>query len=259
MLAPWIISHFPTHRVYCEAFGGGASVLLRKPRSYDEIYNDLDSEMVNLFRIVRDRGLELREKLELTPFAREEFKEAYLESCDPLERARQTVIKSFMGFGSNGIHQATGFRFNSRKSGTSPSHDWRNFPECLGAVIERMRGVAIENRDATECILANDHESTLHYVDPPYVKSTRTDAGDDYAYEMDDAAHERLRDTLAEVRGMVIISLYEHPIYDALGWEKRFKKALADGASERTECLYLSPSCVSASQPSLDMEASSKP
>jgi DNA adenine methylase len=66
-LAPWIIGYFPEHRVYVEPFGGAASVLLKKERSAAEIYNDMDSEMVNLFRVVRDRGAELRKSLELTP------------------------------------------------------------------------------------------------------------------------------------------------------------------------------------------------
>ena len=56
ILAPWIIAHFPPHRVYTEAFGGGASVLLRKGRAKSEVYNDLDSEVVNLFRVLQDRA-----------------------------------------------------------------------------------------------------------------------------------------------------------------------------------------------------------
>ena len=103
ILAPWIISHFPPHRVYVEPFGGAASVLLRKPRSYAEVYNDLDREIVSLFRVARERGEELRRALELTPFARQEYLEAWHPSDDPLEQARRTVIRAYMGFASAAV------------------------------------------------------------------------------------------------------------------------------------------------------------
>ena len=92
-LAPWLQLFFPAHRVYVEPFGGGASVLLRKPRSYGEVYNDLDAEVVNVFRMLRDRGPELHNLLTLTPFARAEFKLAYETSADPLEQARRTIAR----------------------------------------------------------------------------------------------------------------------------------------------------------------------
>lgn len=94
-LADWIIGHFPAHRVYTEAYGGGASVLLRKPRSYGEIYNDLDGEIVNLFRVLRDSGPELMHLLELTPFSRTEFLASYEPHPDPLEQARRTLVRSY--------------------------------------------------------------------------------------------------------------------------------------------------------------------
>src|SRR3954470_1229963 len=114
LLAPWILSHFPAHRVYVEPFGGAASVLLQKERSYAEVYNDLDGEVVNVFRVARDRGAELRRALELTPFSRDDFLLAYRLSPNALERARRTVARSFMGFGSAAAcGEVSGFRANS--------------------------------------------------------------------------------------------------------------------------------------------------
>lgn len=244
MLANWIIGHLPKHRVYVEPFGGAASVLLRKPRSYSEVYNDMDGEVVNLFRVARDHGDELRRALELTPFARDEFVESYATTTDPIEQARRTVARSFMGFGSNSHNKKTGFRANSNRSGTTPAHDWRNYPQAFGDVIERLRGVVIENRDAAAVMLAHDSTETVHYVDPPYVAETR-DKGADYRHEMTDADHEALAETLHKLTGAVVLSGYRNPIYDALygGWQRIDRNSHADGARDRVESLWLSAQC----------------
>src|SRR6185312_10147119 len=114
-------------------FGGAGSVLLRKPRSYAEIYNDLDDGVVELFRILRqpEQAAELCRRLDLTPFSRTEFVGAWRPSKDPIERVRRLVIRCYMGFGSDGarIDKSTGFRGRSNRSGTTPAHDWANYPD----------------------------------------------------------------------------------------------------------------------------------
>lgn len=242
MLAPWIISQFPTHRIYTEPFGGGASVLMRKPRCYAEVYNDLDGELVNLFRIVRDRGSELKRALELTPFARDEFFAAYEPTDDPLERARRTVILAYQGFGSNSVVKLSGFRSNSNRSGTTPAYDWAHYPDCMDAMIERLRGVIIENRDAKEIMTANDHTDTLHYVDPPYVLETRSYCKGGYRHEMTNDEHRELAGFLKTLQGGVIVSGYACDLYDAelyVGWQRIEKATNADGARPRTEVLWM--------------------
>lgn len=248
LLAPWIISHFPEHRIYVEAFSGAASILLQKDRCYSEVYNDLDGEIVNLFRVVRDRGSELIPKLQLTPWARDEYRLSFEVSEDPLEQARRTVIRSFMGFGSNSLCRdiRSGFRSNSNRSGTIPAQDWKNFPPALAAIMERLAGTVIENRDACEVMLCHDTPKTLHYCDPPYVHATRPLAmhgNHGYAHEMTDADHRRFAECVRGLEGPVIISGYHSPLYDELfgDWRKVEKAALADGARERTEVLWLSP------------------
>ena len=252
MLRKWIASYFPEHKVYVEPYGGAASVLLAKKRSYAEIYNDMDGEIVNFFRVLREHGNQLRQKLELTPFARDEFMEAYEPSDGPLEQARRTAIKSFMGFGSNGIHRLTGFRSNSTKSGTTPAHDWVNYPGSLDAVISRLQGVVIENRPAIDCMSHHDSPDTLHYVDPPYMLATRSDKGHDYKHELDDDAHEELLNYLNNTSGMVVLSGYRSPMYDDMlsTWTRIDKQTHADGAKDRTESLWLSPN-VAVDQPIL--------
>ncbi len=245
MLAPWIIQHFPAHRVYVEAFGGAMSVLLRKPRSYGEVYNELDGEIVNLFRVARDRGDELRQALALTPFARDEFLQSYETAPDPVEQARRTVARSFMGFGSPAASgRKTGFRSNSNRSGTTPAHDWANLPACFEAICARLAGVVIENKEAISVMEQQDNHETLHYVDPPYVHDTRhLDKG--YRFELTDGQHEELADALHDLSGMVVLSGYPGVLYDELygDWERRERPAHADGAQPRTEALWLNPAC----------------
>lgn len=241
LLAPWIIDHMPAHRCYVEPFGGAASVLLRKARSYAEVYNDLDDDVVNLFRVIRsNNALALVEALKLTPFASTEFLAAYDAVDEPVERARRLVVRSFMGFGSNAHQRRSGFRSNSNRSGTTPARDWLNYPDQLVATIERLRGVVITKRDAKEVMEAHDAETTLHYVDPPYLPETR-DKGSDYAHEMTEAEHESLLAFLRTLRGRVIVSGYPSGQYDdgLRGWRRVQRKALADGARERTEVLWM--------------------
>lgn len=255
ILAPWIISFFPEHRVYCEPFGGAASVLIRKPRSYAEIYNDLDDDVVNLFRVLRSsRYSELVDGLIHTPFARTEFSAAYEHCEDPVEAARRLIIRSFMGFGSDGHNGArpTGFRANSNRSGTTPAHDWANYSEALELVIWRLEGVVVENRPAMEVMAQCDGPDTLHYVDPPYVWETRSKAKNssrkNYRHELSNDDHEKLLNFLDDLKGMVVLSGYPHPLYDSAlkHWQRHERKALADGARERTEVLWLNPKAAAA-------------
>lgn len=252
-LAPWIIEHFPPHRVYVEPFGGAASVLLLKPRSYGEVYNDLDEGVVNLFRVLRsDRAGKLVEALRLTPFARREFFDSYAPTDDPVERARRLIVRSFMGFGSDG-HNAkvrTGFRASCTHSGSTPAHNWHNYPDALVTVVERLRGVVIESRDAQACMEQHDGPETVHYVDPPYLPETRSDksrkSGEryhSYAHEIDAAGHARLLAFLDGLAGAVVLSAYPSVMYDRalVGWQCVERASHADGARPRTEVLWINP------------------
>ncbi len=133
-IAPWVISHFPSHVTYVEPFAGAASVLLHKPRSRGEVLNDLDDEVYNLFCVLRTRGPQLARQLELTPFSRAEYLKSIKPVKEPLERARRLVVRSFMGFGSDSFRaeRVSGFRGRFCRSGrTTPAADWMNYPESL--------------------------------------------------------------------------------------------------------------------------------
>lgn len=238
-IADRIIGLFPAHDCYVEPFGGGAAVLLAKDRSRLEVYNDLDGDMVALFRVLRDRGDDLARAIALTPFAREEHEASYVETDDDLERARRVLIRSHFGHGSSGIHRSTGFRAAGLRAGTLPVHGWASLPETVRSAAERMRGVVIEHRPAVQVMQAHDGPGTVHYVDPPYLPETR-DRGRDYRHEMDRADHVALLDCLRALQGSVVLSGYASPLYDdALGdWRRIEIKAKADRAADRIEVLW---------------------
>jgi DNA adenine methylase len=176
----------------------------------------------------------------LTPFSRREFEISYERAADAVEQARRTIVRSFLGFGSNAHNRKTGFRANSNRSGTTPARDWRNYPAVLEAFTDRLLGVVIEGRDALKVIQQHDGPDTLHYVDPPYVHATR-DPGTDYSHEMTDEDHASLADVLHGVAGMVVLSGYDCDLYRELyrDWAKIERRALADGARERVEIVWL--------------------
>lgn len=250
-LAPWIISHFPQHETYVEPYGGGGgSVLLRKLRAGIEVYNDIEGEVVNLFRVLRDADLgpRLVEAIELTPFARDEFDAAYEPTEDPLEQARRTVVRSFMGYGSvSSSGEKTGFRATCKRARSHSAKDWSTLPNGLTQVIDRLRGVVIENQDAYAVCSAHDGPSTLHYVDPPYVLSTRRRGSPScrkgYRHEMNDEDHALMACWLRQLRGMVVVSGYDCDLYRELfgDWQRFDRETFSIEARKRTESLWLSP------------------
>ena len=259
LLAPWIMSFFPSHRIYVEPFGGAASVLLRKPRSWAECYNDLDGTVVNLFRVLRDpaSAAELARRLALTPYARAEFDWSYGEATDAVDLAHRTMVRSFMGFGSDSVTRTcrTGFRAALAGSADAfPSREWGSFHEQIALYTARLAGVLIEQVPAVSLLDRCDGPQTLFYLDPPYVLSTRSAMADGrasvhgYVHEMTDVDHAALLDRLQSVEGMVVLSGYPTPLYEAAlaGWDRHERIALADGAKPRTEVVWLNPACATA-------------
>lgn len=247
LLAPWIISYFPSHVVYTEAFCGAANVLLQKPRSEAEVVNDLNDDIVNLFRVLRSRAdaAELGRQLTLTPYSYVEFEDARETAEDPIERARRMVVLSFMSVGSDGTTRSggSGFRNYSRVEsiGKIPARQWSGFVANLDTIAARLEGVIIEHRDAEHVLRQHDGATTLHYVDPPYVHSTRGKTRGHYAFEMSDDDHAQLSKVLRDLKGMVVLSGYDSSLYSDLyhGWLRVEREALADLARRRTEVLWL--------------------
>jgi DNA adenine methylase len=256
-LAPWIIGHFPAHRIYVEAFGGSFSVGLQKERAYNEVYNDLDDELVNLFEVIRGpAGPELVRQIRFTPYSRVEYLRAHRRTDDPVERARRLIIRSQMGHGNNAtqMDRPKGFRSDGTQGKTRVAGEWGDFPSVLEAVIARFSGVSIEHKPAAKLIEYWNDPQVLLYLDPPYVPETRStkarhgDGYHTYGHEMSIDDHHALLEQVQASKSMIVISGYPSEIYDKAlkGWTRREGRARAYRNKPATEILWLNPACVAA-------------
>lgn len=251
-IAPWVLRHLPTHRIYVEPFGGAASVLLRKPRSVIEVYNDLDDEISGLFRVLQDpvQCQALVRRLKRTPYSRSEFERAFQATRDPVVRAQRAVIRAYQSF-----HHASLFDLNKRTfadarhrtgTGKGKAGEWVTYPRGLAVIHRRLQGVVIESREASLVIRAQDTTDTLFFVDPPYLPSTRSETG--YRHELDTGQHIELLNQLKAVRGMVVLAGYPSQLYDQAltGWRRVERPHCASGSLRpRTEVLWISPAAAS--------------
>ena len=239
-LARWIIANFPPHDCYVEPFGGAAGVLLQKPLSYIDVYNDLDRDVVTFFKVLRDRPEELVRAIKLTPYAREEYQISHEPTDDELEQARRVYVRCWQGFGAKQTRSGWSYQL-SRSRGMPLRSNWGR-TEHLYLIAERLRCVQIEHEDAFEVIGRYDSPTTLFYVDPPYLAGVRGHSRS-YAYEMKDDEHVRLAEKMHAVRGMVIISGYQSELYESLyaDWDKRSCRTNNMRRKSILEFIWVSP------------------
>lgn len=223
-----ILPHFPPHHCYVEPFCGGASCLFAKPPSPVEVINDVDSDIVNFFRVLRDPGKfeAFQRMVALTPCSREEFiayrrdwQAAWRGCSDEIERAYRWYViarMSFAGeFGGSWGHSIT----TSRLGMANSVAQWLSIIDMLPAIAERIRTVQIEHGDWLEVLEDYDTPNTLFYCDPPFVKSTRRTGK--YRHEMGNAEHRELVEVLLSIQGRVVLSGYRNAVYRPLeeaGW-----------------------------------------
>ena len=271
-LVEWILGHLPeNYDRYVEThFGSGAVFFSREPVRRETV-NDTDGEVVNLFRVLRDPTLRERliEAVSFTPWAEEE-----LQTCagrvrgryeggpaaspperlreadkveeagaggDPVERARQFLVVAWMGIGSRLLGEAH-FRFASGggSSNDYPPGTWGRLPERIAAAGRRLAGAQITRKDALKVVRAHADERTLLYVDPPYVRSTRSRTY--YPHEMTQKDHEKLLAAVREHPGAAVLSGYEHPLYREVlaDWHRAQTPGRSQrNAAARTEVLWL--------------------
>ena len=236
-----LVKLIPPHRIYVEVFGGAAALLFAKQPSELEIYNDIDSNIVNFFRVLRDEAKVQRlvHLLRLTPYSREEFyfcRDNLNEpDIDDVERARRFFVVVQQSFSGN---MQTWGPSRTKKV----AHNYFNNIDRLIHFSQRLRNVIVEHKDFEELIKQYDTPETFFYCDPPYLGANY------FGHVMTEHDHERLIRTLLSIRGKAMVSHYPHPLYDQLlklGWKKiTFRRPLYYkqniGGTRRyvRECVY---------------------
>jgi DNA adenine methylase len=218
----WLLPLLPECHHYCEPFAGSAAVLLNRPPSPVETYNDIDGEVANFFRVLRDDKDRLVEAIGLTPFSREEFSFAVsgpVDALPDLERARRFFVRARQA--RTGLAQTASLgrwancKNTSRAGMSGAVSRWLGSVNDLPGIALRLLRVQIENRPALDVIRLYDSPGTLFYCDPPYVHSTRGDAKA-YRFEMDDRAHRDLARALAHCQAKAAVSGYRCDLMDHL-------------------------------------------
>lgn len=218
----WLLPLLPPSHHYCEPFAGSGAVLLNREPSPIETYNDIDGEVVNFFRVLRDRPDELARAIALTPFSREEYHRAIYGSVNGInevERARRFYIRARQT--RTGLAQTASLgrwancKDTSRAGMSGVVSRWLGGVDALDAIAQRLIRVQIENRPAIDVIKLYDSPGTLFYCDPPYLHATRGDAKA-YGFEMDESQHREFAEVANNCKGKVAVSGYDHPLMDEL-------------------------------------------
>jgi DNA adenine methylase len=248
-LAPWLISLFPQHRSYVDVFAGSGAMIFRKPPSPIEVYNDVYGHVNNFMKQLRDHGRDLQQLLQLTPYSRLEFEECQedMGSGNDLERARKFFLFANSGIQGGWGKYMTGFR-TSISQNTAPQKSFCNNVDALLLASLRLRDVVIENRDFREVFeYYGKFNDAFLFLDPPYVKQTRT-GKQRYNHEFEENDHLELLQLALATKASVMICGYDNPIYnEALaGWYTDEKEAYCTGQldgnqvkrSEKIWCNY---------------------
>jgi len=245
----FILPNLPNDAIhFCDVYGGSAAILINREPAQVETYNDLDSEVVNFFDVLRNQGEELIKTISLTPFSREEL----IIACQPnpnisnLERARRFYVRARQT--RTGLAQTSSEGrwahcvMTSRAGMAGAVSRWLGAVDGLPEIVQRLQRVQLENAPALEVIERYDTKDTLFYLDPPYVHDSRGDKKA-YGYEMSDSEHFELSIVLNQIKGRAVISGYKTELYDKLfkNWTRIDApvKICNSSKGERQESLWL--------------------
>lgn len=238
-LVNWLICFVPEHKLYIEPFFGSGALLFNKKPAYLETINDIDGDIINFFKVMREDGESLSRAIALTPYAREEYEAAYkpIENIDSFERARRFAVKCWQGFGC-GNRYKNGFRSGKSVGSPNPARAWSSLPETIQFAVYRLKKVQIENKNAIKLISEVRDRDAFIYADPPYLLSTRKK----YLYnnEMTDKEHEELLKVLIDSPAKIMLSGYDNEMYNDMlcGWNRAETNSQAENGLSRTEVIW---------------------
>ncbi|MEO0471158.1 MAG: DNA adenine methylase, partial [Bacteroidota bacterium] len=173
-----LIDHFPQHEHFVDVFCGSMAVTLNKPSSGIETANDINGNVINFFKVLREEPAELIRALSLTPVSRQEYDECWpiSEGESALELARRFYVRvkqSYLGLCAQ--RKNKGWLHSSRNSRTKVAElvsKWFNGIEGLPMLVYRLQSIQIENQDFRRLIPRIDYPEAFFYCDPPYPKES---------------------------------------------------------------------------------------
>ena len=221
---PYFPSDF-THLI--ELFAGSAVLSLNYEGSCIKTLNEINGDVTNFFRVLRDHHEELLRRLKLTPVSKEEYDLSWnYHPTDNIENARRFYVRLRQSFYSLGSQRKNkGWHLATKKvncNGGETVSRWNNSFEKLSAIAEVLRrSCQITNYSYEECIERIDFENAFFYADPPYPNESRT-SHSDYKFDFSDDDHYRLSERLHQLKGKVMISGYNCNMMNDLyyDWQK---------------------------------------
>lgn len=238
------------HYHFVDAMCGGASVALNVDYPLITI-NDINSDVINLFTVLRNQYPAFKRAIKYTPFARQEVIRCADVTDNPVEKARRFYTRALQGFGasqSQNTHLGWGAQYKVvQPSGRHDKHfrvdTWRRKYEMLDGIVEKLRGMQIDNIPVIDLLQRYDKPNTIIYIDPPYQLATRG-YRTRYRHEFTNDDHQALAAAANQCRCMIAVSGYASELYSHLYqppvWNMHTAPALKNTTSKtiKTEVLW---------------------